>query len=68
MRCASSADLAPNLLSGRNTYDGNDDTSDGAGHGTAEECITRIRTELAAFSENAPPTDDQTLIVIRCRE
>ena len=29
-----SADLAPNLLPGRNTYDGNDDTSDGAGHGT----------------------------------
>jgi subtilisin family serine protease len=28
------ADLAPNLLPGRNTYDGNDDTSDGAGHGT----------------------------------
>lgn len=29
-----SADLAPNLLPGRNTYDGNDDTADGAGHGT----------------------------------
>jgi subtilisin family serine protease len=29
-----SADLAPNLLGGRNTYDGNDDTTDGAGHGT----------------------------------
>ena len=29
-----STDLAPNLLAGRNTYDGNDDTSDGAGHGT----------------------------------
>jgi phosphoserine phosphatase RsbU/P len=37
-------------------------------HGTAEECINRIRTELAAFSENAPPTDDQTLIVIRCKD
>ncbi|MGN6799608.1 MAG: S8 family serine peptidase [Gaiellaceae bacterium] len=30
----SNADLAPNLLPGTNTYDGNDDTSDGAGHGT----------------------------------
>ena len=29
-----SADLAPNLLPGRNTYAGNDDTSDAAGHGT----------------------------------
>ena len=29
-----STDLAPNLLPGRNTYDGNDDTSDVAGHGT----------------------------------
>ena len=29
-----SADLAPNLLPGRNVYDGNGDTSDGAGHGT----------------------------------
>jgi Subtilase family len=29
-----SADLAPNLVAGRNLYDGNDDTSDRAGHGT----------------------------------
>lgn len=29
-----SADLAPNLLPGRDTYDGNDDTADFAGHGT----------------------------------
>jgi hypothetical protein len=29
-----SADLAPNLLPGRNTYDRNDDTADVAGHGT----------------------------------
>jgi subtilisin family serine protease len=28
------ADLAPNLLPGRNTYDGNGDTTDAAGHGT----------------------------------
>jgi serine phosphatase RsbU (regulator of sigma subunit) len=33
---------------------------------SAEECIRRIRTEVAAFSENAPPTDDQTLIAISC--
>lgn len=30
----SNEDLAPNLLPGTNTYDGNDNTSDGAGHGT----------------------------------
>jgi sigma-B regulation protein RsbU (phosphoserine phosphatase) len=36
------------------------------GAGSAEECIGRIRSALAAFSENAPPTDDQTLIAIRC--
>ncbi len=30
------------------------------------ECLDRIRSEVAAFSENAPPTDDQTLIAIRC--
>jgi subtilisin family serine protease len=29
-----STDLAPNLLPGRNTYDGNADTTDRAGHGT----------------------------------
>jgi subtilisin family serine protease len=29
-----SADLAPNLLPGKNTYDDNSDTADGAGHGT----------------------------------
>jgi sigma-B regulation protein RsbU (phosphoserine phosphatase) len=33
---------------------------------SAEECIGRIRTEVAAFSANASPTDDQTLIAIRC--
>jgi sigma-B regulation protein RsbU (phosphoserine phosphatase) len=36
------------------------------GSDTAEACISRIRTEVAAFSENAPPGDDQTLIAIRC--
>jgi sigma-B regulation protein RsbU (phosphoserine phosphatase) len=38
----------------------------GCGGCTAEECISRIRAELAAFSGNAPPIDDQTLIAIRC--
>lgn len=31
-----------------------------------QECINRIRAALAAFSQNAPPADDQTLIAIRC--
>ena len=30
------------------------------------ECITRIRAAVAAFSANAPLSDDQTLIAIRC--
>ncbi|MDB5319654.1 MAG: rsbU 2 [Phycisphaerales bacterium] len=38
----------------------------GCGAGNAGECISKIRSALAVFSENAPPTDDQTLIVIRC--
>jgi sigma-B regulation protein RsbU (phosphoserine phosphatase) len=29
-------------------------------------CIERVRTELDAFADHAPPTDDQTLIAIRC--
>lgn len=33
---------------------------------SAEGCIARVRAEVAAFSEHAPPTDDQTLIAIRC--
>jgi sigma-B regulation protein RsbU (phosphoserine phosphatase) len=32
----------------------------------AAGCISRIRSEVAAFAENTPPTDDQTLIAIRC--
>jgi sigma-B regulation protein RsbU (phosphoserine phosphatase) len=36
------------------------------GESSAEGCISRIRSEVAAFAENAPPTDDQTLIAIRC--
>jgi phosphoserine phosphatase RsbU/P len=36
-------------------------------HGcTADECIERIRTAVAAFTDNAQPTDDQTLIAIKC--
>ena len=30
------------------------------------DCIARIRTDLTAFTANTPPTDDQTLIAIRC--
>jgi len=32
----------------------------------AQCCIDRVRKEVAAFCENQPPTDDQTLIAIRC--
>ncbi|HEV8605321.1 MAG TPA: PP2C family protein-serine/threonine phosphatase [Tepidisphaeraceae bacterium] len=32
----------------------------------AQECITKIRSALSAFTENAPPTDDQTLLALRC--
>jgi subtilisin family serine protease len=41
-----SADLAPNLLPGRNTYDGNTDTADAAGHGTV------IASVIAAAAGN----------------
>jgi len=34
--------------------------------GNADQCIGRIRTAVSAFTENAAPTDDQTLIAIRC--
>jgi sigma-B regulation protein RsbU (phosphoserine phosphatase) len=30
------------------------------------ECIEKICAAVRAFSQNAPPTDDQTLIAIRC--
>jgi phosphoserine phosphatase RsbU/P len=33
---------------------------------SAQVCIDRIRAEVALFSENRPPVDDQTLIAIRC--
>lgn len=36
------------------------------GRGSAQDCIDRIRAELAAFSANAALLDDQTLIAVRC--
>ncbi|MCE9590075.1 MAG: PP2C family protein-serine/threonine phosphatase [Planctomycetes bacterium] len=38
------------------------------GRCSAGECLDRIRVAVTAFAENAPPTDDQTLIAIRCVE
>ena len=37
----------------------------GCGAASPAGCIERVREEVAAFSANAPPTDDQTLIAIR---
>ena len=33
---------------------------------SAQGCISRIRAEVTAFCAGVPPTDDQTLIAIRC--
>jgi sigma-B regulation protein RsbU (phosphoserine phosphatase) len=33
---------------------------------TPDQCLSRIRSEVATFSDQAPPADDQTLIAIRC--
>jgi len=33
---------------------------------SAEACISQVRSAVAAFGHNAPPTDDQTLIAMRC--
>ncbi len=33
---------------------------------SANACIEKICADVAAFTENAPPSDDQTLIAIRC--
>lgn len=33
--------------------------------GTAEDCIRQIRAGVAAFTDQTPPADDQTLIAIR---
>ena len=38
----------------------------GCGSCSAADCIARIRKGVAAYSDNAMPTDDQTLIAIRC--
>jgi sigma-B regulation protein RsbU (phosphoserine phosphatase) len=43
-----------------------DNTLVECGASSAEACIDRIRSEVAAFSENAPPNDDRTLIALRC--
>ena len=36
------------------------------GKSTPIRCLDQIKAELAAFCQNAPPKDDQTLIAIRC--
>ncbi len=36
------------------------------GAASADGCVARVKAEVAAFSGNVPPTDDQTLIAIRC--
>jgi sigma-B regulation protein RsbU (phosphoserine phosphatase) len=36
------------------------------GPSKAADCIERVRNDVAAFCNNAPPIDDQTLIAIRC--
>jgi sigma-B regulation protein RsbU (phosphoserine phosphatase) len=33
---------------------------------SADGCVERVRRDVAAFSANVPPTDDQTLIAMRC--
>jgi len=33
---------------------------------SAADCVARVRTAVAAYANHAPPTDDQTLIAIRC--
>jgi len=36
------------------------------GGASAAACVERVRAAVSAFCGNAPPTDDQTLIAIRC--
>jgi sigma-B regulation protein RsbU (phosphoserine phosphatase) len=43
-----------------------DDVLRRSGKSTPAQCIDQIKAELAAFCQNAPPKDDQTLIAIRC--
>jgi phosphoserine phosphatase RsbU/P len=38
----------------------------GCGGISPKECIACVRSSLASFCAGAPPTDDQTLITIRC--
>jgi sigma-B regulation protein RsbU (phosphoserine phosphatase) len=33
---------------------------------STEDCLSRIRTAVTDFTANTPPTDDQTLLAIRC--
>jgi sigma-B regulation protein RsbU (phosphoserine phosphatase) len=33
---------------------------------STDECLNQIRAAVAEFSQHAPPTDDQTLVAIRC--
>lgn len=40
----------------------------GCGAGSAEGCVAAVRSAVAEFCANTPPTDDQTLIAIRCLE
>jgi sigma-B regulation protein RsbU (phosphoserine phosphatase) len=34
--------------------------------GSTQQCLDRIRASVNCFADNALPTDDQTLIAIRC--
>ena len=43
-----------------------DDILLSCGASAAGDCINRIRAEVIAFAGNTPPTDDQTLMAIRC--
>jgi sigma-B regulation protein RsbU (phosphoserine phosphatase) len=36
-----------------------------AAEARASECVDRVRDELTAFTQNAPPRDDQTMIAIK---
>ena len=49
-----SADLAANLLPGRNTYDDNADTSDGGGHGTVIASVIGAPTGNGGYVGIAP--------------
>src|SRR5262249_1267436 len=37
-----------------------------AGSASAQACIDQVRAEVSAFTANAAPTDDRTLVVLRC--